>query len=411
MEAPVIEDFEYDPFRKDVMQNPHPAYNVLRNRFPAYYIDKFDAFAFSRFDDVLELMSYQDNIFLTSEASLPSPKYLKAVHHRGATPLPPTMPMPQAGVLGSPYYEDIRQAYIKPFRPRSVQHIHNFIRGLANERLDALLPLGRFDLVQDFAGIVAASVTCHFFDIPLERAPRILSAINESSITDPEEGGINFGLVMAVCIEEILPSVIRRRTAGADGSVPLIDGMIHYQVDGRPLTDMEITQQLLGPFVGGTETVPKIFGHGLMELADRPEQLSSVRADLAANAPLVVEEMIRYCAPAQWFMRTAQKDVVVGGQLVKAGQRAIALFGSAARDEREFEKPDEFIWNRKIPRVLSFGFGQHHCVGLHVARAELRILTELFLSRVPIYRVDKTQAVRLPSSFQWGWNRVPVEIG
>ena len=164
-------------------------------------------------------------------------------------------------------------------------------------------------------------------------------------------------------------------------------------------------------FVGGTETVPKITAHGLMELADDPDQLAAVRADLGANVKVAIEEMIRYCAPAQWFARTVHKDTVVAGQPIRAGQRALFLFGSAARDEREFDRPDDFIWNRKIERVLSFGFGQHHCIGLHVARLELRVLVEEFLRRIPSFTFVKERSTRLPSSFQWGWNSLFVKIG
>jgi cytochrome P450 len=179
---------------------------------------------------------------------------------------------------------------------------------------------------------------------------------------------------------------------------------------GRPLTDAEVATQLTCVFVGGVETVPKITAHGLMELAERPDQLAAVRADLERNVPVAVEEMIRYCAPAQWFARTAHKDVEVAGQRIRKGQRVIVLFGSAARDEAEFERPDEFVWNREIKRVLSFGTGQHYCIGIHLARLELRILVEEFLRRVEDYRFDLENAVRLPSSFQWGWNSLPVIV-
>ena len=139
------------------------------------------------------------------------------------------------------------------------------------------------------------------------------------------------------------------------------------------MSDAEVATQLVCAFVGGTETVRKIAAHGLMELNDRPEQMPAVRADLAVNVPVAVEKMIRFCAPAQWFARTAHKDVQVAGADIRKGQRIIVLFGSAARDEAEFEHPDAFQWDRKIGRVLSFGTGQH-CIGIHLARLELRIL-------------------------------------
>ena len=92
--------------------------------------------------------------------------------------------------------------------------------------------------------------------------------------------------------------------------------------------------------------------------------------------------MIRYCAPAQYTFRTAHKDVTVAGQHIKPGQRVACLLHSASRDEREFEAPDAFIWNRDIRRVISFGLGQHHCIGKHLAKLEVRTLVHEFLSRV-----------------------------
>jgi hypothetical protein len=73
--------------------------------------------------------------------------------------------------------------------------------------------------------------------------------------------------------------------------------------------------------VGGTETLPKIVAPGLMELSRHPGQLAEVRADLPANCKVAIEEMNRFCGPAQWFLRTARKDTTIAGTLVRAGQR------------------------------------------------------------------------------------------
>ena len=83
---------------------------------------------------------------------------------------------------------------------------------------------------------------------------------------------------------------------------------------------------------------------------------------------------------------------------------------SAGRDEREYPEPDEFIWNRPIERLLSFGRGQHFCLGVHLARLEITIMIQEWLKRVPDFRVVAESASRPPSSFQWGWNTIPVEV-
>lgn len=410
MNAATTTEFSYDPFDPQVMSNPLPFYERLRRDHPVYYIDKYDAFVFTRFDDIVELLSQGDNVFIASEQTLPSPETLANIRHMTPPHPLPMDPLPRSSNLGSPWYEQFRRAQIKPLRPNSVASIENRARALARQRLDLLLPRGEFDLTQDYGGMVSAGMICHLFDMDPSLATQVRDTVGAATATDPKKGGFSQHSLVDDSVALILPVVERRRAAGADGSVPLIDGLIDYRLDGRPLTDREVAQQLVCVFVGGTETVPKIAAHGLMELATHPEQLAEVRADLNANVVRAVEEMIRFCAPAQWFARLAHKDTVVAGQPISAGQRVIFVVGSAARDAREYDQPDSFIWNRKIGRLLSFGFGQHHCIGVHLARLEIRVLVEEFLARVPAYSFDLSRSVRSPSSFQWGWSNLVVRV-
>ena len=156
--------------------------------------------------------------------------------------------------------------------------------------------------------------------------------------------------------------------------------------------------------------MPKIVAHGLWELGRRPDQMAAVRADLDANVPVAREEMIRYCAPAQWFARTLRKPFTIHDTTIEPGQRIITLLASANRDEREYADPDEFVWNRPIERLLAFGRGQHFCLGVHLARLEIAIMVTEWLKRVPDCRIVSEAASRPPSSFQWGWNNIPVEV-
>jgi cytochrome P450 len=412
MGAEPARPFKYDPFAKAVMQDPLPFYKVLRRDHPAYYVPEYDTFFFSRFNDIVEMLSYVDNTFLESEGSLPTPAMLRAHHNdAGPPPAPPSDPFPSAQRFGMPVYGEIRRAQGAPLKPGAAQSMAGFVRDLANARLDALLPTGRFDLTREYGGIVSASVIMKLLDLPLDLAAEALDTVNSGSRTDPETGGVDAAIGAAKSMAMFIPRVQERIDAGADGSVPLIDGLVRYRADGRALTAAEIAQQLVCVFIGGIETAPKIVAHGLMELAAQPDQLAAVRQDLDANVPKAVEEMIRYCAPAQWFMRTAHKPVTIAGQTIRPGQRAIFLVASALRDEREFDAPDEFRWDREIKRVLSFGHGMHYCIGVHLARMEIRVMIDTFLRRVPAFHIDTAAAVRHPSSFQWGWNALPVVVG
>ncbi|MCV7286252.1 cytochrome P450 [Mycolicibacterium wolinskyi] len=409
MNRPVLQGFTYDPFDPDVMADPLPYYRILRDEHPVYYIDKWDTYALSRFDDIWEVLGITDGTFVASEGTLPAATVLSH-HNDGPVPDPPLHSMPFHANFDSPIYENVRRCTSAQFRPRAVPKLADRIRTLANERLDELLPRGRFDLTQDYAGIVAAAMVCEFVGLPAELAPEVLATVNAGSLAQPGEG-VEVGNARPGYLSYLTPIVERRRAEGPDGSVPIADSLIDFRLpDGSALGDMEAAVQMLGVFIGGTETVPKITATGLWQLRRHPDQLAAVRADLAGNVPIAREEIIRHSAPAQWFARTVRRPYTIHDTTLKPGQRVITLLASAARDEREYDNPDAFIWNRPIERLLSFGRGQHFCLGVHVARLEITIMIQEWLKRVRDYHIDEQAASRPPSSFQWGWNNIPVEV-
>jgi cytochrome P450 len=409
MNTPVLQDFSYDPFDPAVMADPLPYYRVLRDEHPVYYIDKWDTYALSRFADIWGVLEINDGTFVASEGTLPAATVL-AAHNDGPVPDPPLHPMPFHANFDAPIYEDVRRCTASQFRPKSVSQLTDRIRTLANERLDELLPRGTFDLTQEYGGIVAASVVCELVGVPADLAPDVLATVNAGSLAEPGSG-VEVANARPGYLEYLTPIVQRRRAAASHGELPIVDGLLGYRLpDGSAFTDMEAAVQMLGVFIGGTETVPKIVAHGLWELGRRPDQMAVVRADLDANVPVAREEMIRYCAPAQWFARTVRRPFTIHGTTIEPGQRIITLLGSANRDEREYPDPDELVWNRPIERLLAFGRGQHFCLGVHLARLEIAIMVTEWLKRVPDWRVVSESASRPPSSFQWGWNNIPVEV-
>lgn len=406
MTTAVKQDFSYDPFDPAVMADPLPYYRVLRDRHPVYYVEKWDTYALSRFADIWDVLAVNDGTFVASEGTLPAATVL-AHHNDGPVPDPPLHPMPFHANFDARLYDDVRRCTSAPFRPRSVGMLAERVRELANQRLDELLPRGRFDLTQEYGGVVAASIVCELLGLPVDVAPDVLASVNAGSLAQPGSG-VEVANARPGYLEFLTPVVERAR---AEGGTTIVENLIAFRLpDGSALSDLEAATQMLGVFIGGTETVPKIVAHGLWELLRRPDQLAAVRADLDANVPNVRDEIIRYCAPAQWFARTVRKPFTIGDTAINPGQRIITLIASANRDEREYPDPDEFIWDRRIERSVTFGRGQHFCLGFHLARLEIATLVAEWLKRVPDYRVLGEDASRPPSSFQWGWNSIPVEV-
>jgi cytochrome P450 len=402
-----------NPFSGELMEDPLPFYKALRDHDPVRYYEEYDTYFFSRFEDVWEVLRVGDNTFVATETNLPTPKYLRTHRNEGAPEFAASNPMAPGPSLPSPYYEEMRLAHIAPLRPTNVNALRQFISKVVRDRLDQLIARKQFDLVSDYAATVAATVVCHLFGIELSRAGELLRTVSQITRVDPLKEGVDFSRFFIELKGHIVPSIQARRHAGADGGNGLIDGLINYRTrpDGRALSDNEISDQLACVMIAGMESASKVTAQGIMELWSRPEQLAAVRANLDLHVPIAMQEMVRFCAPAQYTFRTAHKDVTVAGQAIRAGQRIACLLRSAARDEREFEDPDSFIWNRTIQRVISFGLGQHHCIGKHLAQLEIRTLVSEFLAQIKSVEFLMARAQRNPSCFQWGWISLPVIVG
>jgi cytochrome P450 len=405
----VMQDFSYSPFDAAVMADPRPFYQILRDHHPVYYVDELDTFALSRFSDVWDVLAINDGTFVASEGTLPAAAVL-AERNEGPVADPPLHPLPFHANFDAPLYDEVRRCTAGQFRPKSVAQWGDRIRELANERLDELLARGTFDLTQDYGGIVAASVVCELVGLPTDLAADVLATVNAGSLAQPGSG-VEVANARPGYLEYLIPIVQQVRAGDFGGPLPIVENLLAYRLpDGPALTDSEVAVQMLGVFIGGTETVPKIVAHGLWELSRNPEQLAAVRADPEATVPVAREEIIRYCAPAQWFARTVRRPFTIHDTTLLPGQRIITLLASANRDEREFPEPETFIWDRPIQRSLAFGRGQHFCLGYHMARLEIAIMLQEWLRRVPDYRILGEEAYRPPSSFQWGWNNIPVEV-
>lgn len=408
--------FHYDPFDERIMADPFPYYRELRAHHPVYYTPRYDTFWLSRFADLEAMLQIRGNALVPSESSIPMPEVL-LTHHKGRPPQASRAPMAPMTLLHSPHYDDIRRAHTRPFTPSAVAAMEADMRAIVRGLLEAGLDKGRFDLFLDYGGMLSALLTCRLFHIDEALAPEILTTVNAATSYDPERGGIDNLQFFLAMKRFMLPAIARRRAEGPDGSDPLYDGLLSYSTreDGRALSDEEVADALTCVFIANTETPGKVAAQGLLELLRRPDQLAQVRggsrADLRANVVTATEEMLRYCAPAQWFLRTIFEDVTIAGVEMKAGQRVVGLVASANRDEREFENSEAFVWNRPFRKQLAFGMGLHHCIGLHIARMQIRVLVEEFLARVEDYSFDLDAAVLRPSYFHWAYSSLPVTIG
>ena len=175
-------------------------------------------------------------------------------------------------------------------------------------------------------------------------------------------------------------------------------------MQGRPLTDDEVIRTLLQLIAAGLDTTAHALGTMMIALTRGP----ALRRRLDENPgdiPRAVEELLRWEPPAGGLVRTALHDVVVGGRQVRAGDPVLLLVAAANRDRAEYDRPDQIDLDRPQVRHLAFGYGAHYCLGVHLARLELRVALEELLRRVRDVRITDAE-IRYDS----GTSRGPVQL-
>src|SRR5262245_13045581 len=145
--------------------------------------------------------------------------------------------------------------------------------------------------------------------------------------------------------------------------------MLAVEEDGTSLTEDEVAANATFLFLAGHETTTNLIGNGLYALLRAPEQLARLRAEpgLVENA---VEELLRFDSPVQFAPRVALDRIEIDEVTLEPEMPIMVGLGSANRDTRRYERPDELDIARPDPKPLSFGGGPHYCVGAALARLE-----------------------------------------
>jgi cytochrome P450 len=184
----------------------------------------------------------------------------------------------------------------------------------------------------------------------------------------------------------------------------VVGALLEGTVSGRQLTMDEILRTLLQLIAAGLDTTAHALGNVLVTLTERPGLLQRLKAD-PELLPRAIEELLRWEPPAGGLVRKATRDMVVGGEQLKAGDRILFLVAAANRDPEEFDPADEVDIERKQIRHLAFGYGSLYCIGVHLARLELRVALEELLARLDGAHIDEN-----PVKYDSGCSRGPMHL-
>jgi cytochrome P450 len=389
---------DYNPFSQEVMRDPHPIYAQLREEAPCYYIEEYDAWALSRFEDIWSCS--MDTEHFTATQGTTSSHLLTKVQ--------PVTPM--INMMDPPEHTKLRSQVRKHFQPAAIRHLEPTIREIASGCLEAGIARGGFDVMSDFASQVAVKVACVVNGIPLEDGDLLNDLVWRFFAREPGVDGMTEdGLAaMGELFGYFIALSQSRRKSGSDGD-DVISLLNNIELGGQKLDDESIASHMSMFIIGGAETFPKTFANAIRRLAEHPDQ----RAECVSDPSLIPDaflEILRYDMPTQFLCRMVTNELTIHGQQLKPGQPILFLYPSANRDPREFENPDVIDIKRRAPRILSFGHGTHSCIGLNVAKLEARICLEETLKRIPEYVVDLDRAERLVTDFVQGYATLPVRV-
>lgn len=294
------------------------------------------------------------------------------------------------------------------FSPKILRNAEQHIRGLARSIVDGVARRGRCDFVTEVAAELPLQVIVQMLGVPhadrhkfFEWSNTMIGGDDPEYSTCPEVGQLAMMQLFAYANEL---AVERKRCPRED----LTTLLLQAEVDGERLTESQYDSFVMLLAVAGNETTRNLIAGGMLALIEHPDQRARLLAD-ASLLPTAVEEMLRYVSPIMCFRRTAQRDVELGGQTIREGDRVIVWYASANRDQEVFADPDRFDVGRQPNDHLGFGIGPHFCLGAHLARLEIRIMFEELLRRLPDIELEGPVS-RLRSGFVNGIKHMPVRF-
>jgi len=403
-DSPVTEgpysDPYYDPYKVEITADPYPVFRRLREEAPLYYNEPYDFYAVSRFEDVQRGLS-DHKTFISSRGVI-----LEMIKSSMVVP-------PGVFIMEDPPVHTVHRSVLKRvFTPRKMEALEPKIREFCTQCLDPLVGADGFDLIAEFGAQMPMRVIGMLLGIPESDQDAVREQSDENLRTEagkPMRYSERHNLITGAAFTEY----VEWRTKHP--SDDLMTQLLEAEFEDETGTIRRLTREEILVFVqvlasAGNETTNRLIGWTGKVLADHPDQ----RKELVENPSLIpdaIEEVLRYEPPAPHVSRYVACDVEIQGRVVPEGSSIQFLVGSANRDDRKYPDGERFDIHRQTrPRHLSFGHGNHACLGAALARVEGRVALEEILKRFPAWDVDSANARLSSTSTVRGWETLPIVI-
>jgi cytochrome P450 len=378
--------------------NPWPMYQALRDKDPVHHVvpedrPDLDYWVLSRHADVWNAARDHET-FSSAQGLTVNYGELEMI---GLADNPPFV------MQDPPTHTEFRKLVSRGFTPRQVEAVEPAVRQFVIERLERLRAAGGGDIVAELFKPLPSMVVAHYLGVPEEDRAQFDGWTEAIVAAQTQEGGLasageSAGEAVASMMAYFTQLIERRRREPEDDTVShLVAAGIG--ADGDMAGMLSILAFTFTMVTGGNDTTTGMLGGAVQLLHQRPDQrrLLINNPDLLPDA---VDELLRLTSPVQGLARTTTRDVRIGNSTIPAGRKALLLYGSANRDEREYGADAGELEVRRRPRnIMTFSHGAHFCLGAAAARMQSRIaLTEL-LARCPEFEVDLSGVVWAGGSY------------
>jgi cytochrome P450 len=285
--------------------------------------------------------------------------------------------------MDEPVHGRLRSLVTKAFTQKALARWEDEIVGrVGNELIDQFAPNGKADLVKTFTFPYPTRIIAALLGLPEEDFPQFQRwSISMLSFTVNPERGLAASQAL---VDYFKPILAARRVEPRED---LISALAAAEIDGHKLDDEDIYSFIRLLLPAGVETTYRSLGNLLFGLLSNQDQLDAVRADRSL-IPQAIEEAVRWDAPLLNITRVTTKDTELGGMQIPQGCSVMPMLGAANRQEDRYPDPDRFDIFRQAKVPISWGHGVHVCLGMHLARLEMRTAINLLLDRLPNLRLD-----------------------
>lgn len=367
-----------------VLADPKDFYSGLRHEQGLHYDPTLGAYLISRYEDLQQVLNDPESFSLEKAwGSLWSEEF-KAILARDGGGF-----FPDAIMTDPPNHTRVRRLIEKAFTAHRIKQLEPAMTARVADLIDGLADRGEADGVSD----IAVPATIRFMaeqlgmnDVDLDTIERWSAAFTAQigRMVTPEEMDENARIVCEC--QHFVIDLVRQRQA--QPSEDLISDLVQAQdeSDGDPvLSFAEIVATTRAFLIGGNESISTGISNMLFLLATNPDLAEKLHASLDDDRTFnrFVEELVRIAPPARATSRVVTKDVEVAGQTIPKGALVMTMFASANDDETVFDHPREFDMERPNQgRHMAFGAGIHRCVGIALARMEVKVVTREIVRRL-----------------------------